>query len=103
MTYEVRYSPSALRDLERIRADVLHVSGNSNTAFRYISEFLDKVESKKCYPKSGTPLYYEDGFTGYYYVAYKAYLAFYRIKDETILVDRILPGKSDYMRRLHLG
>ena len=42
MTYEVRYSPSALRDLERIRADVLHVSGNSNTAFRYISELLDK-------------------------------------------------------------
>ena len=69
---------------------------------RYIEELLDKVEKKSDYPKSGSPLYYENTFTGYYFVVFKAYLAFYRLEKETMLIDRILFGKSDYMRILNV-
>ena len=48
------------------------------------------------------PVYYENSFTGYYYVVFKAYLAFYRLEKETMLVDQVLTGKSDYMRILRL-
>lgn len=64
---------------------------------------MDTVEAKADYPKSGAPLYYEDSFTGYYFVAFKAYLAFYRIEDDQLLVDRVLFAASDYLRHLHLG
>ena len=51
----------------------------------------------------GSPLYYENGFTGYYFVVFKAYIAFYRIENNVILVDRVLFGGSDYMKFLPLG
>ena len=52
---------------------------------------------------SGAPLYYEDRSTGYYYVVFKEYLAFYRLEGERILIDRVLFGRSDYIRILKSG
>ena len=56
------------------------------------------------YPGSGSPLYYEDVFTGYYFVPVKAYIVFYRPDDDVVVmfVDRVFYGKSDYLRKLVL-
>ena len=102
MSCQVKYSKTAIRDLDRVWAEVFEASKDVDITERYLEELLDKVEKKSDYPKSGTPLYYENTFTGYYFVVFKAYLAFYRLEKETILVDRVLFGKSDYMRILHL-
>ena len=102
MSCQVEYSKAAIRDLDRVWAEVFEASKNIDITERYLEELLDKVEKKSDYPKSGTPLYYENTFTGYYFVVFNAYLAFYRLEKETILVDRVLFGKSDYMRILHL-
>ncbi len=102
MTYTISYSPSAIRDLDRMAADILQVSGSRNTTLSYINELLDKVESKKQFPYSGAPLYFENLFTGYYFVVHKAYIAFYRLDGANIYVDRILQGKSDYARLLNI-
>lgn len=102
MKYSIEYSKTAVRDLDRVWEEVLKASQSYDTAGRYVNDLLDKIEAKADYPESGAPLYYQDSFTGYYFVIFKAYLAFYRVKDETIRVDRILYGKSDYMRCLHL-
>ena len=75
----------------------------SRDGIKYLDDLMNKIEAKADYPKSGSPLYYENGFTGYYYVVFKAYLAFYRIENNSMLVDRVLLGKSDYMRILHLN
>ena len=45
---------------------------------------------------------YGHTFTGYYFVIFKAYMAFYRLENNTMLIDRILYGKSDYMRILQI-
>lgn len=53
----------------------------------------------------GTVLFFvlkTDLFTGYHYVVFKAYISFYRIDGERILVDRVLYGKSEYLRKLGL-
>ena len=102
MSYQVEYSKTAIRDLDRVWAEVFEASKDIETTEKYIEELLDKVEKKSDYPESGAPLYYENTFTGYYFVVFKAYLAFYRLEKETMLVDRVLFGKSDYMRILHL-
>ena len=103
MSYQVEYSKAAIRDLERVWAEVFKASKDIEITERYIEELLDKVEKKSDYPKSGAPLYYENTFTGYYFIVFKAYLAFYRLEKETMLVDRVLFGKSDYMRILRLA
>ena len=98
MSYRVEYSQAAIRDLDRVWNEVYEASKEADIATRYVDGLMDCVAEKRAFPKSGAPLYYENGFTGYYYVVFKAYMAFYRIVEERILVDRVVFGRSDYMR-----
>jgi len=94
------YSPLAERVLERIQDEVFEACRDVETTRRYLDAMMDRIEARADYPRSGTPLYWFDRFTGYYYVACKAYIAFYYPTDGGIRIERILHGKSDYMRRL---
>ena len=98
-----RYSPRAEQDLERVQDEVFEACRDVETTQRYLDGMMDRIEAKADYPRSGTPLYWFDRFTGYYYVVYKAYIAFYYPADDGIRIERILHGKSDYMRRLMPG
>ena len=100
MNYKIEYSPIAIRDLDRVYAEVLEASKDTDTAIRYIDDLMDRVASKSEFPKSSSPLYYEGGFTGYYFVVFKAYMAFYRVDADRIYVDRVVFGRSDYMRSI---
>lgn len=102
MKCEVKYSRVAVRDLERVWADVYEASKSVDIAERYIEELLDKIEGRADSPESGSPLYYENGFTGYRFIVFKAYMVFYRFKGNVLFVDRILLAKSDYINVLHL-
>ncbi len=102
MRYKVMYSPAAVRDLDRIWSEVFEASKSIDTADRYVRELMDAVGKKEDFPAGGSPLYYDDLFTGYYFVVFKAYMAFYRIDGGRVLVDRILYGKSEYLRKLGL-
>ena len=99
----IEYSPAAQTDLQRILMDVYDISRDEETTRRYVRALVDKVEAKAEHPRSGIPLYWEDRFTGYYYVVYKAYLGFYYIVPGGICVERFLPAKSDYGRWLTEG
>jgi hypothetical protein len=103
MKYNVEYSPSARKDLDRVWYEVFEASKDYDICEKYLNDLLDKIEAKAIYPKSATPLYYEDLFTGYYYISFKAYLAFYRIEGDKLLVERVLFAASDYRRYLHLS
>lgn len=102
MKCSIKYSPIALRDLDRVKSEVFEASKDQNITSRYMNDLLDKIEAKRDFPLSGSPLYYKNLFTGYYIVIFKSYLAFYRFDNNTIYVDRILYGKSDYIRTLRL-
>ena len=91
MSYRIEYS-------QAVWNEVYEASKEADIATRYVDGLMDCVAEKRAFPKSGAPLYYENGFTGYYYVVFKAYMAFYRIVEERILVDRVVFGRSDYMR-----
>jgi len=99
-TYEIEYSPEALRDLDDIFTDVLTASCNIEVTHDYLDGLQDKVEAMAFRPQTGTPLFYEELFTGYYSVRYKEYLVFYRVNDTKLFVDRILFRKSDYISKL---
>lgn len=100
MNCKIQYSPTAIRDLDRVWAEVCEASGEPERATRYVNELLDRVSEKREFPKSGSPLYYEGSFTGYYFVVFKSYMAFYRIQGDQMLVDRVVFGRSDYIRTI---
>ena len=81
MKTTVHYSKEAIRDLDRIRSEVMEASKSRDVTDQYLEGLLDKIEAKADYPESGAPLYYEDLFTGYYFIVYKAYIAFYRVDE----------------------
>lgn len=102
MKHNVQYSKAAIRDLDRIWTEVFEASKSYDITEKYMNDLMDKIDAKADYPQSGSPLYYQDSFTSYYYVTFKAYLAFYHLEDTMMLIDRVLFGRSDYIRCLHL-
>ncbi len=102
MKYGVEYSKVAIRDLDNIWTEVLGASKDYDITQKYLEDLMDKVKAKAIHPKSGSPLYYEDAFTGYYFIVFKAYIIFYRIENNNILVDRVLFAASDYIKHLNL-
>ena len=97
ITYDIDYSPEAIRDMDAIFDDILMVSCDLDITHRYLDDLQDKIESMVKHPKTGTPLYDEELFTGYYSVRFKEYLAFYRLEGTMMYVDRVLQRKRDYM------
>ena len=100
MTYRLQYSPEAEKDMEDIWDSVWNVSKDFDTADNYVDDLHQKISEKKKAPKTGIPLYYRDLFTGFYYIHFKSYNAFYRINEKYIEVIRVLPSKMDYMKSL---
>ena len=76
MKYTIKYSKLAIKDLDKVWEEVFQASKDIDITEKYINGLLDKIEEKKEYPESGSRLYYEDRFTGYYFIVFKAYLAF---------------------------
>ena len=96
----IEYSPIAIRDIDRVWAEVFEASASAEHATKYIDDLMDQVAAKRDFPNSGSPLYYEGMFTGFYFVVFKSYLAFYKVEGDRMLVSRVVYGKSDYMRTL---
>ncbi|MCR4880074.1 MAG: type II toxin-antitoxin system RelE/ParE family toxin [Bacilli bacterium] len=103
MSYQIKYSPIALDDLDRAFYEVYQASFDTIIAREYINDLLDKIEGKVDFPESGSPLIYDNIFTGYRYVVFKSYIAFYYVEKNTIFVDRVLYAKSDYIKKLKLN
>ena len=101
MKFKVKYSPNALCDLDEIWEYISNILKDSIAADRTVNGILDKTELLSEQSMMGTPLYFENNlYSGYRYVICKNYMAFYRLSDDVVYVDRIIYGKRDYMRLL---
>ncbi len=102
MPGKVEYSPRAIRDLDEIWDYIDKNLGNTDAAQRTVSGIMDSIDSIAAFPKSGPKLIFEDvPESGYRFIVYKHYMAFYRLKpDDTLYVDRIVYGRRDYMSLL---
>lgn len=95
---KVSYSPMALNDLDDIWEYITYRLSAPNAAEKTINGILDAVDRLNDHSKLGAPLYFESGlFSGYRYVRYKEYIAFYRISGNDVMVDRVIYGRRDYM------
>ncbi|WP_029318887.1 type II toxin-antitoxin system RelE/ParE family toxin [Butyrivibrio sp. AE3004] len=94
MDYEIVYSPMALADMDQTWDEV---SADFGIADKYIADLRANLKKVSKRPKTGERLYYEDVFTGIYYVTHKKYSAFYRIRSDRIEVGRVLYNRSAYI------
>ena len=100
MSRTVQYSPAAIQDLDRVWDEVYEASKSGETASNYVYDLMDEIAKRKEFPESAPRLFYQDMDTGYRYIPFKSYIAFYFIDGEAIKVSRVLYGRSDYMRKL---
>ena len=92
MDYEIVYSPIALADMDQAWDEVYEASADFD-----IADLRKKLKNVSKRPKTGERLYYDDIFTGIYYVTHKKYSAFYRIRAGRIEVGRVLYNRSAYI------
>lgn len=97
-----RYSPRALNDLYEIFDYIKYELKNAEAANNTINGILLKVDNIRDFPEAGSILFFLDNIdSGYRYVRYKNYLAFYSINQKNeIFVERILYSGRDYMSLL---
>ncbi|MCQ2491094.1 MAG: type II toxin-antitoxin system RelE/ParE family toxin [Ruminococcus sp.] len=98
---KIVYSPKARNDLDEIWTYISEKLLNPSAAEATVNGILDTIDTLQAQPEIGKPLYFSsDLFSGYRFLVYKNYLAFYRTSEDTVYIDRIIYGKRDYMRLL---
>jgi toxin ParE1/3/4 len=102
MKRKIEYSEKALADMDEIYDYIADILKNPVAAQDTLNGLMDQVDRLDLFPESGSILELEKGLeSGYRYVRYKNYIAFYRlIHNHDIWVDRVLYAKRDYMKLL---
>ena len=98
---ELRYSPAAIDDLNKIDAYIQDELKNSAAAHNIVSAILDAVEKLKEFPGMGSRLSSViDIESDYRHLVCGHYIVFYRIDSTFVYIDRILYGGCDYLHVL---
>lgn len=101
MKNKINYSPLAFNDLEEIWEYITEELMNPSAAENTINGIMDAVEALADFPDIGARLVFDgDLDSGYRFVIYKNYMAFYHTQNNMIYVDRVIYGKRDYMKVL---
>lgn len=98
---ELHYSPDALNDLDGIWNYISQNLCNPIAAQNTVNGIMNAIDMLADQPEMGTPLFFMSGLnSGYRFVIHGSYMAFYRTNKTDVFIDRVLYGKSDYMRIL---
>lgn len=102
MLRRIEYSPRALKDLDGIWDYIEKELCNPSAAQNTVEDIMDKIDILMSFPEAGAKLEFENGLnSGYRYVSFKNYIAFYRLgSDDIVYIDRVVYSGRDYMRIL---
>lgn len=100
MQSKIEYSPKAMQDLDEIWDYVENELCNPSAAQNTVDGIMNKIEDFAMFPESGAKLEFDNGLeSGYRFVAFRNYLAFYRLRpDNVVYVDCVIYVGWDYMR-----
>ena len=91
-------SPEAEKDLERVGDYIARQSGSVKIAINTIRKIRARIYELEDFPLIGTPLSALVAVdTDYRFLGCGNYLAFYRSQNGSVLIDRILNGRQDYI------
>ena len=74
---------------------------NPGAAERLLRRFREAINGLCCFPESGARLFPQGkGRSPYRYLVCGGYLIFYHTDGETVMIDRVLYGRRDYLALL---
>ena len=98
---DLKYSPEALKDLDDIWEYIHSELNNPDAADHTVNAIRDRAETLRECPYRGAPL---DAISrihsDYRFVTAGNYLAFYRVREGTVYIDRVLYARRDCLRIL---
>lgn len=98
MEYNIKLSPNAIEDLQGIKSYIENDLQNPIAARNTINKIISTYEDLSIFPESGIPVQkYVPFATDYRFVLANNYSIFYRIKNNTVFVIRILYSKRDFL------
>lgn len=101
MKAELMFSPKSLEDMDNITEYISGYLHNPAAAKTIIDGILGKLESLQSFPEIGSKLMLSGNiFSGYRWVSYKNYIAFYHLEKNTVYVDRVLNSQQNYLKIL---
>ena len=101
MPAEVVWSPVAVDDLDAIWEWIAVENNEPTAAERTITAILDRVDGVADFPLATTPLDSRCRIrSSWRFVEERGYLVFIRVERDRVYVDRVLSGKSDFLRKL---
>lgn len=101
MHNKIQYSPLALKDLDEIWDYITNELMNPSAAKNTVNRIIEMIDGLDSFPETGSRLLFDNGLdSGYRFINFKNYMAFYHIQAELIYVDRVMYGKRDYMKFL---
>lgn len=101
MKNSIYYSPEAMSDLDEIWEYIVSELCNPQAAENTVNHIVEAIDKLEDFPEIGTPLSAVSGVeSDYRFLISGNYMAFYRVRDRNVYVDRVLYGRRDYLRIL---
>ena len=101
MRNSIHYTASSRRDLDDIWNYIVAELKNRAAAGRVIDRIMDMIDQLENFAEMGTPLSsVADTQTDHRFLVSGNYMVFYRVSGRDVYIDRVLYGRSNYMRLL---
>lgn len=94
---KVILSAAAKADLQETRRYISSVLTNPSASKQTLKRITTQLHTLEQFPESGTPILIPGSPVAYRYLVCGSYMAFYHIRNEEVIVDRVLYGRRDYL------
>lgn len=91
---------AARQDLKEIHQYISSSLRNPTAAKNVVQKIISQIRSLTDFPDMGTILFVEESPIPYRYLVGGNYMSFYHIQKDSVIVDRILYGRRDYLQIL---
>ena len=94
---KVILSAAAKADLQETRRYISSVLTNPSASKQTLKRITTQLHTLEQFPESGTPILIPGSPVAYRYLVCGSYMAFYHIRNQEVIVDRVLYGRRDYL------
>ena len=98
---KIKYSTATIHDMEEIGDYIAETLKNPIAALNTVNKIQNAIGYLAEFPLMGTPLSsIVEIDTDYRFLVCGNYLAFYRVQEDSVYIDRVLYGRRDYLALL---
>ena len=94
---KVMLSAAAKADLQETRRYISSVLSNPSASKQTLKRITTQLHTLEQFPEAGTPVLIPGSPVAYRYLVCGSYMAFYHIRNQEVIVDRVLYGRRDYL------